>query len=305
MNRRDFVGQVMRGAAVASFVPRPSAAQPSGGLRIKFIGMMGYVTRSDGSLLVAMPGEDRMGHYTHIPFLMARTGSAVARTLGLTSMPGVVAGAFDMDLADAASDAFVFRCLDGADLEITSSDGSRLVDNRASQLADMQQIAPGKRLRNNLRRWAPATVSVQGGLLLNSAAHPDAGKVWSFGDYRQQLTDATFYTNASASISLLAGSRVSTSDATAGAAADLWIISSAGPRTDAPNPKRLEHGQLLFEYFANAQPITPTCEEAEGRITLATELPCSSGSASARIAAAPMAPPYTDLCPGGLWCCVE
>jgi hypothetical protein len=301
VKRRHFVGQVMLGSAVASFVRTPLAAPAAGGLRIKFIGMMGYVTRSDRSLLVAMPGEPRMGQYSHVPFLMARAGSAIARTLGFVSMPGVVAGAFDMELVDDQSDAFVFRCLDGADVEIASFDRKAAVDNRASQLAQMQQIAPGKRLRNNLRRWAQSTVTVQGGLLENSAAHPDAGKVWSFGSYKQQLTDATVYTNPSASVSLSLGTQISTFNASDSGPAELWVVSSAGPRTDVPNPKRLEHGHLLFEYFANAQAITPTCEDAEGRIGLATDLPCSSGSASIRGLAAAAAPPYTDLCPGGAW----
>lgn len=302
MNRRRFLGQVVLGSTAASLVHRPLTARTAGGLRIKFVGMMGYVTRSDQSLLIALPGESLMGQYTHVPFLMARAGSAVAKGLGLTAMPGVVAGAFDMELADAPADAFVFRCIDGADLEVTSPYRSRKVDNRATQLAQMQAIVPGKRLRSNLRRWAQATVSIEGGILENSAAHPDAGKVWSFGDYKQQLTDATIYSIASATIRLTVGSRVLSFVADTDIA-DLWVVSSAGPRTDVPNPKRLEHSHLLFEYFADAAPVTATCEEAEGRITLATELPCASTVASTTGHAARMAPPFTDLCPGGLWCC--
>jgi hypothetical protein len=303
VDRRRFLGHVVLGSTVASLVHHPLAARTVGGLRVKFVGMMGYVSRSDQSLLIALPGEPRMGQSSHVPFLMARTGSAVARALGLTAMPGVEAGAFDMELTDAPSEAFVFRCLDGADLEVASQTRTRKVDNRATQLAHMQAVAPGKRLRRNLRRWAQATVSLEGGILENSAAHPDAGKVWSFGDYKQHLTDATLYSNAYATVRLSAGSRVSTFAADSTEPADLWVVSSAGPRTDAPNPKRLAHGHLLFEYFADAEPVTPTCEEAEGRITLATELPCASTTASSRGHAAGMAPPFTDLCPGGLWCC--
>jgi hypothetical protein len=270
---------------------------------VKFVGMMGYVTRSDRSLLVALPGAHRTGHYSHVPFLMAPAGSAIAKALDLTPMPGVVAGAFDMTLANAPAEAFVYRCLDGADLEVASTGGTTSVDNRASQLAQMQAIAPGKRLRTNLGRWAQSTVSVEGGLLENSAAHPDAGKVWSFGSYKQELTDATVYSSASASVRLLVGSRVATFLADSAQPADLWVVSAAAPRTDAPNPKRLEHGHLLFEYFADAEPITPTCDTAEGRITFATELPCSSGFARAGGAASRLAPPHSDLCPGGGWCC--
>lgn len=244
-----------------------------------------------------------MGHYSHVPFLMAPAGSAIAKALGLTAMPGVVAGAFDMTLADAPAGAFVYRCLDGADLEVTSADGTVAVDNRASQLAQMQAIAPGKRLRNNLGRWAQSTVSVEGGLLDNSAAHPDAGKVWSFGAHQQRLTDATIYSSPSALVRLNVGSRVASYLSDSAHPVDLWIVSAAAPRGDVPNPKRLEHGRLLFEYFADAEPITPTCETAEGRITFATEMPCSEASAHVGGATVRVAPPYVDLCPGGGWCC--
>ncbi len=270
---------------------------------MKFVGMMGYVTRSDQSLLVALPGAHRSGHYSHVPFLMAPAGSAIAKALDLTPMPGVVAGAFDMALADAPPGAFVYRCLDGVDLAVTSADGTRAVDNRASQLAHMQAIAPGKRIRTNLGRWAQSTVTVDGGLLENSAAHPDAGRVWSFGSYQQQLTDATIYSSPSAMVRLNVGSRVASYLADPAHPADLWIVSAAAPRGDVPNPKRLEHGHLLFEYFADAEPVTPTCETAEGRITFATEMPCSGGSASLGGATARVAPPHVDLCPGGGWCC--
>ena len=301
MNRRHFVGQVVLASAAVVSVSRPRLdAQTAAGLRIKFVGMMGYVTRSDQSLLVALPGEHKMGHYSHVPFLMARKGSRIANALGLTPMPGVVAGAFDMQLADTDSDAFAFRCLDGCDLEVNAHAGGTAVINRATYLAQMQAIRPGKRLRNNLRRWSQSTITVQGGTLVNSAAHPDAGKVWSFGAFKQPLTDATIYSCSSGTVRLDNGARVETF-VSSGWGDELWIVSAAGPRTDAPNPKRLEHGQLLFEFFADAEPITPTCDEAEGRITLATEMPCASGSASMGHAAARLAPPHSDLCPGGGW----
>lgn len=302
MNRRKFVGQVVLGSAVASLAQSRPAAQTTGGLRVKFVGMMGYISRSDQSLLVAMPGSHKMGHFSHVPFLMARAGSRIAKALGLTPMPGVVAGAFDMQLADTQSDAFVFRCLDNCDMEITAQSGDPAVANRATYLAQMQTIRPGKRLRSNLRRWAQTTVTIQGGTLVNSAAHPDAGKVWSFGSYRQRLTDATLYRCNAGTIRLDNGASVSRfrSD---GAADELWVVSAAAPRTDAPNPRRLEHGSLLFEFFADAEPVTPTCEEAEGRITLATDMPCASNVASMGHGAAVTAPPFSDLCPGGNWCC--
>ena len=262
---------------------------------------MGYITRTDRSILVAMPGQDSMGHYPHAPFLMARTGSAVANALGLTSMPNVAPAAFDDKLVDAPSGAFVFRCLDGCDIEIDT--GVAPVENHATQLAQMYRIAKGKRLRNDVRRWSNATVTLRGGRLDNSSAHPDAGKVWSFGAHQQQLTDATVYTASAAAVRLSAGSTVNSYAATTSEAGELWVVSSAGPRSDVPNPKRLEHGAILFQYFADADAVTAICEEAEGRLTLATDLPCATGAyASLTGAAAAAAPPHVDLCYGGGWC---
>jgi hypothetical protein len=303
VNRRHFLGQVVLGsAAVSSFVPQLDAnAQSAGTVAIKFVGMMGYVTRSDRSILVALPGHHPMGHYPHVPFLMARTGSAVANALGLTSMPGVVAGAFDDRLADAPAGAFVFRCLEGCDIDIDAGGGA--VDNRATQLAQMYKIAPGKRLRNDLRRWSNSTVILRGGRLDNSAAHPDAGKMWSFGAHQQALTDATMFSASGATVRLVAGTTVSAYTVNSDETAELWVVSSAGPRTDVADPKRLDHGAILFQYFADAEPVTATCESAEGRITLATDLPCapSSASLSASVGAR-TSPPYLDLCYGGGWC---
>ena len=303
MNRRRFLGQVVLGsAAISSLTPRVDAAeQEVGTLNVKFVGMMGYITRSDQSLLVAMPGQHPMGHYAHVPFLMARTGSRIAAALGLTPMPGVAAGAFDDQLANAPDGAFVYRCLDGCDVEIDA--GGSAVANRATYLAQMTKIAPGKRLRNDLRRWAAATVTVRGGSLDNSAAHPDAGKVWSFGSYQQPLTDATLFRGSAATVRVSAGASVASFRPAAGESAELWIVSSAGPRTDIADPKRLVHGEVLFQFFANAEPVVATCDTAEGRITIPTELPCSSttvASRSAKVAAA--MPPYVDLCYGGGWC---
>jgi hypothetical protein len=276
-------------------------AQARAGLRLKFVGMMGYVTRSDGSVLVALPGSHRMGHYAHVPFLMARAGTPIARALGLTNMPGVVAGAFDVSVPDDAS--FVFRCLDGADIDVVAEAGGA-VDHRADQIAQMQTIAPGKRLRANLRRWTQATVTLEGGTLDNSAAHPDAGKVWSFGAHRQRLTDATVHRSMAAAVRLHSGAHVLTYMASGDSISELWVVSAAAPTTQVPNPKRLEHAHLLFEYFSDADAIVPTCEDAVGRVTYPTELPCGGSSVAALGGgAARTAPPYTELCPGGGWCC--
>jgi hypothetical protein len=302
VNRRHFLGQVVLGSAALSTLGRSTIeARQSSGLAVKFVGMMGYISRTDGSMLVALPGHHPMGHYAHVPFLMARTGSPIAGALGMTAMPGVVPGAFDDKLVGAAAGSFVFRCLEGCDLEIDTAAGGS-VANRATQLAQMYAITRGKRLRNDVRRWSQATVRLRGGRLENSSAHPDAGKIWSFGSHQQRLTDATLYTAANATLRLAAGSTVHTFASAVGSG-ELWVVSSAGPRFDAPNPKRLEHGAILFQYFASAEPITATCEDAEGRLTEASDLPCSTSSASARgHVVARTAPPYSDLCYGGGWC---
>lgn len=303
MNRRRFLGQVVLGtAALASLRPRV-AAQSGGGLTVHFVGLMLYVTRSDGSLMVALPGGHPLGHYSHVPFLMAPQNSAIADALGMKPHPGVVPGAFDARLATASANAFAFRCLEGLDVEIVAQGGGA-VDHRATHLAQMTHITKGKRLRSDLRRWSVGTISVRGGQLDNAAAHPDAGKVWTFGDVTQPLTDATMYRAGAATVRLYSGAHVDAFAADAKKLNELWVVCAAGPRSDAPDPKRLEHASLLFEFFSNATAVVPTCAAAEGRITLATEYPCGAPTlASLTAGAAPSAPPFSELCPGGGGCC--
>jgi hypothetical protein len=268
-------------------------------LTVNFVGMMYYLTRSDRSLLVAMPGAHPSGHYGHVPFLMARAGTAIAAALKMAPMPGVVAGAFDNRLTNTGAGEFVFRCLDGSDVEIESASGDGGVDHRATHLAHMDRIAPGKRLRNDLRRWSQATIAVRGGRLDNAAAHPDAGKIWTFGDYQQPLTDATRYATSAATVRVSSGARVDAYHVSE-TASELWVVSSAGPRSDVPDPKRLEHSHVLFGFLSDATPVIPTCAEAEGRITLATELPCSSLAIASRSGGyVGTAPPFAELCYGG------
>jgi hypothetical protein len=303
VDRRLFLGKVVLGSTIlSSLSPRVTRAeQATGTLKIKFVGMMGYITRSDRTIMVATPGHHPMGHYPHVSFLMARTGTPIAQSLGLTSMPTVVAGAFDDTLANEPSGAFVYRCLDGCDLDVDG--GTVPVVNRATQLAQMYTLRRGKRLRNDIRRWSPATALLRGGRLDNSSAHPDAGKLWSFGTHQQPLTDATLYSAPGGTIRLSAGASVLTHSPSPGETAELWVVSSAGPRTDVVDPKRLPHVELLFRFFADAEPIIPTCAEAEGRITLATDLPCAAGASASRIVRGNgMMPPHFDLCAGGGWC---
>jgi hypothetical protein len=244
-----------------------------------------------------MPGHHPMHHYAHVPFLMARAGSPIASALGLTPMPGVVAGAFDDRLAAAAAGSFVFRCLDGTDIDITAGDDVSVgVANHASQLAQMHLIAPRKRLRGNLRRWAHATITLQGGRLDNSAAHPDAGKIWSFGQYQQRLTDAALYHSDRATIRVAMGPAVNSFAANDNDAAELWVVSAAGPRAVTSDPKRLDHG-ILFEYLNDTTPVPAYCADAEGYITAASALPCAPAAIASRAGGvAVTAPPFAELC---------
>ena len=300
MNRRDFVSRVTLGAAVACTTlgkASPSAAQP-GRVNLRFIGMMGFVERRDGSFLVATPGATHH-HMMHVPFLMARAGSPAARTFGMTPAAGVIPAAFDMQLVGTRPADFVYRSLANAAIEVVSgSDGA--VSNAASQMAHLADIAPGKRVRGNLEKWASATVSLRGGHIENSSAHPDAGKEWSFGNYRQPLTDAVNYGNhdgRATTVRLTSATDAATLTVEAGEGAELWIISAADPGDRQNEPTRLVHSQLLFDYLVDAPPLLAECTAATGREVPPTALPfVRPTSASAGLIAGSTAPPLTDFC---------
>ena len=116
--------------------------------------------------LVATPGQHAFNHMTHVPFMMARAGSPIAASLGFTPAPGVVPAAFDTQLIGSRSDAFVFRSLANTSVDVVSGVADR-VANEASQMAQMNHIAPGKRVRRNVEQWASSTISLRGGRLDN------------------------------------------------------------------------------------------------------------------------------------------
>jgi hypothetical protein len=300
MNRRDFVSRVALGAAVACTTlgkTTPVAAQ-SGRVNLRFIGMMGFVERSDGSFLVATPGATHH-HMVHVPFLMARAGSPAARTFGMAPAAGVIPAAFDTQLVGTRPADFVYRSLANTAIDVLSgTDGA--VDNAASQMAHLADIAPGKRVRGNLEKWASATVSLRGGRVENSSAHPDAGKEWSFGSYRQPLTDAVNYSNSdgrTTTVRLTSATEAATLTVEAGEAAELWIISAADPGDRQNDPTRLVHSGLLFNYLVDAQPVLAECAEATGREVPPTELPfVRPTTASAGLIASSMIPPLTEFC---------
>jgi len=307
MDRRQFVGRVTLGAAAAcvQFGTPSSASAAAGRINVRFIGMMGFVERADGSFLVATPGQHGMHHMTHVPFLMARAGSKAAKAFGMTPIAGVVPEAFDTELVGSNPADFVYRSLENTSLEIVS--GARdAVHNNASEMAQMQRIAPGKRLRGNIEKWASATVSIRGGELKNSSAHPDAHKVWSFGSYRQRLTDAVNFTNddsATTTIRLTSAAEAQNITATAGETLELWMISSATPDSRSANPTRLEHTELLFDYVVDAKPVIAECSEATGREVPETAVPFLTPTSASMgiVATGATVPPYNDFCFLAAW----
>jgi hypothetical protein len=299
MKRRDFVSRVALGAAAACTLGRSSVSAAPGTLNVRFIGMMGFVERRDRSFLVATPGETHH-HMAHVPFLMARAGSRVASALEMKPVAGVIPAAFDTELVGTNPSDFVYRSLTNTAIEVASGTGSA-VTNEATEMAQLQDIAPGKRVRGNLEKWASATVALRGGRILNSSAHPDAGKVWSFGTYRQRLTDAVNYRSepgTPAQLRLTSGVDAISVDFGGQEAGELWVISAADFRDRMNDPTKLVHSQVIFDYLVDAPPVIAECASAAGREVPPTSLPFGQPTTASRgvIGAEATMPPFTDLC---------
>ena len=303
MNRRHFVSRAALGAAAAcTTLARPSfAASPaSGQVNLRFVGMMGFIERLDRSFLVATPGQHSSHHMTHIPFLMARSGSSVAKAFGFAPVSGVVPEAFDSTLTGTNPSGFVFRSLHNTALEVVSGDQDA-VSNDATQMAQMNKIAPGKRVRGNIEKWASSTISLRGGRLENSSGHPDAGKVWTFGSHSQQLTDAVNYTNQpgmATTLRLTSSTEARTMKVAPGENIELWMFSAATMDRRDGNPTKLAHSELLFDYLVDAQPVLAECPDAKGRPIPETDVPfVNPTSASAGMTASETRfPPDTEIC---------
>jgi hypothetical protein len=300
LNRRQFVTRVSLGAAALAALPESTTAAPSGRLTVRFVGMMTFIERGDRSFLVATPGQSSMHHMVHTPFLMARTGSPIAKAFDMVPVPGVIPAAFDMTLDGTAPGQFVYRSLENAALEITSGPADA-VKNDSTQMALMNGIAPGKRVRGNIEKWASATISLRGGRLEDSAAHPDAGKVWEFGDYRQRVTDAVNFHNTSSAVTairLTSGIEARSITIEPGLAAELWVFSAATPGEGMGEPTVLEHSELLFEYLVDATPVLARCPDATGRIVPKSAVPFvrPSRSSVGMAAGEEGFPPFTDAC---------
>ena len=301
MNRRDFVSRVALGAAAActNVAGSAFAAPSSGSFKFRFIGLMGFVERIDRSFLVATPGDGHH-HATHVPFLMARDGSPLAAELGMVPVAGVVPAAFDTELDGTRPSDFVYRSLANTSLEVVSGAADQVI-NDANQMAHLHDIAPGKRLRGNVEKWASSTISLRGGRIENSAAHPDAGKVWSFGSYRQRLTDAVNYRNlpgVSTTIRLTSGAEAKTVTIDAAQAGELWMISSAAMDSRMNDPMALVHSEVLFQFLVDASPVIARCAEATGREVPPTVLPFvkPTSAGTGLVASETTIPPFTDLC---------
>jgi len=300
MNRRQFVSRVSLGTAAActSFAKPSLAAALGSSVNIRFVGMMTFLQRSDRSFLVATPGHHASHHMTHTPFLMARAGSPIAKALGFAPAMGVVPEAFDTSLIGSRADEFVYRNLDNTSLEIVSGTVDA-VTNQASEMALMNKIAPGKRVRGNVEKWASSTISLRGGRIANAHGHPDAGKIWSFGNYRQRLTDAVnFSGEGTTTIRLTSADDARSFSVPAGGNTELWVFSAAQPDGVIGQPTALEHSEVLFDYLVDAKPVVATCPEATGRNVPDTELPyVKPTSASMGVVAGEMRmPPMTEFC---------
>jgi hypothetical protein len=299
MNRRDFVSRVTLGAAVAcTGFAKPAAAAAPSPTNVRFLGMMTFVERTDHSFLVATPGQHGLHHMTHVPFLMARAGSPIAKALGMVPAQGVVPAAFDTQLIGTNPRDFVYRNLDNTSIEVVAG-RTDAVDNASKQMAMLQNIAPGKRVRGNIEKWASTSISLRGGRLDDSAGHPDAGKEWTFGGYKQRLTDAVNFSSPEGmTIRLTSGADVRSFTAAAGQAADLWVISAATPDSRYGDPTDLAHTEVLFEYLVDAKPVHARCADATGRDVPPTEIPyVRPTSASAGIVGSEASmPPLMEIC---------
>jgi hypothetical protein len=302
MNRRDFVSRVTLGAAAActAFGKPAQASPPLNRVSVRFVGMMAFMERGDRSFLVATPGHHALHHMRHTPFLMARRDSAVAAAFNMKPARGVVPAAFDTTLIGTNPSEFVYRNLENTALDVVSGDGAA-VKNLADEMALMNRIAPNKRVRGNIEKWAGSTVSLRGGQIVNSAGHPDAGKVWSFGAYRQRLTDAVNFLglgSVSTTVRLTSAVEAHSYTAAVGETLELWVISAAQPGESIGEPTMLEHSEVLFDYLVDAKPIVAVCPEATGRLAPPTELPFVDPTSASNgiVASASAMPPWTEFC---------
>ncbi len=300
MNRRDFVSRVVLGGAAAACtgLANNASAATGGRTNVRFVGMMTFIERTDRSFLVATPGQHGLHHMTHVPFLMAKAGSPIAKALGMAPAPGVIPASFDTQLIGTRTADFVYRNLENTSIEIIAG-GDEAVENNTQQMALLQKIAPGKRVRGNVEKWAGTTISLRGGRLDDSAGHPDAGKLWSFDGYQQRLTDAVNFSSSQAVvIRVTSGTDVRRFTAKAGDVADLWMISAATPDSRLPEPTQLAHTEVLLEYLVDAKATHAVCPDAVGREVEPTEVPYvrPTSASNGLVASGNAVPPVLEIC---------
>ena len=196
MKRRDFVSRVVLGGAAACTTLGGAAhAAPSSGVLQVPIHRLDGIRRAQRPVVPRRnPGPIASPRHARAVSDGAQGSPSCERASGWCQRRASYPSAFDTELEGTHPCDFVYRSLENTSLEVISGQSDRVV-NEATQMAHLDRIAPGKRLRGNLEKWASSTISLRGGKIENSSAHPDAGKMWSFGSHRQQLTDAVNYRN--------------------------------------------------------------------------------------------------------------
>jgi hypothetical protein len=303
MDRRAFFGSLGTVAVgLASQSSAQSLTRIAPNVVIHFVGMFGFVRRSDGSLVAATPGPSSMAHLEHSSFLMARKGSVAASILGLTPYPGVVPSAIDPRLEDTTQNEFVFACTGNVAFEVTSTNQVGVAGVPA-EVMQMQRIAPGKPVRRDLMKWAELTVVLQSGRLVNETVHPDANKQWRFGStHVQHLTDAVRYESSDVVVRMTHGSEVRDLRPDKSDRVEFWVVSAptnaAAARTT--DPTKLTHSEALFDFLVDATPIIGECPEAVGGRIRETAFPCSEPKMAALGSAAlPTFPWLPEWCNPG------
>lgn len=297
MNRRAFVGSLATAATALAWRAHPRAHRvDKPNVVIHFVGMFGFIRRSDGSLIAATPGPSSMSHVEHASFVMARKGSAAASVFALSPYPGVVPAAFDPRLQNGTD--FVFACTRNMALEVSRAPHATVVDV-PGELAQMRRISPGKNVRGDVMKWAEMTFALQDGQLINETVHPDADKRWQFGTHTQLLTDAVRYESSNANLRVLRGTEVRTIHPTTAEPLEFWVVSAprvtAGGR--ASDPTKLTHGAALFEFLVDAEPIIGVCPEARGGAVRESNVPCNEPRmASTGGVAMPPTPFWPEFC---------
>ena len=199
---------------------------------------------------------------------------------------------------------FVYRYLDNTSLEIVSgtSDARHQPGHRDGADAERSRRASACAATSRSGRRPPCRFAAAGSR--TPPAHPDAGKVWSFGSYQpaadrcrelheRRRRRTTIRLTSAADAQDVHGRRP-------GETADLWVIQ----RGDAGRAQRQpDAGSSTARCCSTTswtpQPVVAECPEATGREVPATELPFvqpDQRQHAASSASGATYPPLTDFC---------